>query len=183
MSPQTGPRANGNTVARGAGTAAAKGAGLILLAVVIGIVLLNVVDKDGDVDAGTEADEPVTDTTTTVAGTTDSTEPNGDDEELGPVMPPDQVAVLVLNGGAPTGSAGDMRDQLRNAGYTNTLEPSDWDVSQTGNSVLCRAGLEREAAALATAVGAGTTTADFPDPPPPGSDDADCVVVIGAAAA
>ncbi|MGQ0823481.1 MAG: LytR C-terminal domain-containing protein [Actinomycetota bacterium] len=181
MSRQMGPRANGNPVARGAGTAAAKGAGLILLAVVIGIVLLNVVDKDGDVDAGAPVPDAETETTTTVAGTEPTAPPDG--EDAGPVQTPEELAVLVLNGGAPTGSAGTMRDALRNAGYLNTLPPGDWDVNQTGNTVLCRAGLEREAAALATAVGTGTTTAAFPEEAPTGSEDADCVVVVGAAAA
>ena len=106
--------------------------------------------------------------------------PNTTGEELGPVTPPSELAVLSLNGGAPGGAAASMRDQLINAGYTNQLEPGDTDPDQTGNTVMCRAGLEREAEALAGAVGGGATVVDFPDPAPTGSDDADCVVIVGA---
>ena len=151
MSPQTGPRPNGNAVARGAGTAAAKGAGLILLAVVIGIVLLNVVDKDGDVDADTAEDDKTTQTTT--PPDTSGETPTTTGEDLGPVTPPSELVVLSLNGGAPGGSAGTMSEQLINAGYTNQLEPGDTDPDQTGNTVMCRAGLEREAEAWAGSVG------------------------------
>ncbi len=42
---------NSNNVARGAGFAAAKGAGLIGVAILIGVVLLNVVDNDPNPDA------------------------------------------------------------------------------------------------------------------------------------
>ena len=76
-----------------------------------------------------------------------------------------------------------MSDNLKLTGYTNQPEPSDWaGHAQTGNLVLCKPGLDQEAAALATAVGEGTPVAPFPDPAPPGSETADCVVVVGVTA-
>jgi hypothetical protein len=177
-----GGRTNGGgNVAKGAGFAAAKGAALIGLAVVIGIVLLQVVDDGSDGPAASSPDE--TETTTTTAAPddgedTDETTPDTSAAELSP----EQLTVLVLNGGAQQGAARAMSDALKQVGYTNQGEPSDWpDRDQTGNVVLCRAELTREAAALAVAVGSATVE-DFPDPAPPGADEFNCVVVVGAAA-
>ena len=167
-------------MARGAGFAAAKGAGLIALAVVIGIVLLNVVD-DGSVD--NDAPSSSDTTTATTAAATDSTgsgetTPTTADEV--PPKTPAELVVLVLNGGAPPKSAKAMSDALQLKDYTNQLTAADWpDHDQTGNTVMCKAGLDEEGAALAIAVGTATKV-DFADPAPPGSETADCVVVVGA---
>ena len=49
--------------------------------------------------------------------------------------------MIVLNGGAPAGTAGDMADALRVKGYTNQQPANDWTGhSQTGNSVTCTDG-------------------------------------------
>jgi hypothetical protein len=181
MSRQPGGRNNGNTVARGASFAAAKGAGLIALAVLIGVVLLNVVD-DGDTNQGSNGSDSTTETTTTtVAGSTDTTEPTTETTaDAVPAKTPAELSVLVLNGGAPQGAAREMSDNLKLSEYTNQLQPSDWaGREQAGNLVMCKAGLDQEAAALATAVGEGTPVEPFADPAPPGSETADCVVVVG----
>ena len=94
------------------------------------------------------------------------------------------MSVIVLNGGAAAGKAGDMADSLKVKGYTNQRRAAnDWTGhTQTGNTVYCRAGLEREGTALAIAGRVGT------------QDDhsrtrrrrrrsapsLDCVVVVGA---
>jgi hypothetical protein len=157
-----------------------KGALLIGLAVVIGVVLLNQVDTGTSKSA---ASTPVTTkpktTTTTVRkshSTTTTTAP------LAPAKSPAEVSLIVLNGGAPTGSASKMSSQLKQQHYTN--QPNDannWSGhSQQGNSVLCKAGLDREAVALSVAVGSGTQVQPFPSPAPPYSDNVMCVVVVGA---
>jgi hypothetical protein len=92
------------------------------------------------------------------------------------------VRVIVLNGGAAAGKASDMSDSLKAKGYTNQPQPAnDWTGhTQTGDSVYCREGFEREGTALAIQVGSGTTaTIPYPAPPPPFSADVDCVVVVG----
>ncbi|MGH8978768.1 MAG: LytR C-terminal domain-containing protein [Acidimicrobiia bacterium] len=181
MSRQTGGRSDGNSVARGAGFAAAKGAGLIGLAVIIGIVLLNVVD-DGDTNQDAAGSDSTVTTTTTVAGTA-PTEPTTDTTDAVPAKTPAELVVLVLNGGAPQGTAKEMSDNLKLSEYTNQLQPSDWaDRAQAGNLVMCKSGLDQEAAALATAVGEGTPVEPFSEPAPPGSETADCVVVVGTPA-
>jgi hypothetical protein len=182
MSRQTGGRNNGNTVARGAGFAAAKGAGLIGVAVIIGIVLLNVVD-DGDTNQGAAGSDATANTTTTVAGAAPTDPTTATTTDAVPAKTPAELVVLVLNGGAPQGSAKEMSDNLRLSEYTNQLTPSDWSGrAQAGNVVMCKAGLDQEAAALATAVGEGTPVEPFGEPAPPGSETADCVVVVGTPA-
>lgn len=179
---------NGGNVARGASFAAAKGAGLIGVAVLIGIVLLNVVD-DGEPDGSVGAQDTET-TAAPDAGEGDGEgdgDPDGGDTTVDttaaePPRAPEQLRVLVLNGGAPQGSAREMSDALQQVGYTNQPEAADWTGrDQQGNVVMCRSGLEREASTLAIAVGEGTPVEEFPEPPPPGADDdVACVVVVGA---
>jgi hypothetical protein len=187
MSRQPGSRRSGGGggnggVARGASFAAAKGAGLIGLAVIVGIVLLNVVDDGSTGPAG--SDRPSATTTpgaTTDDGGTDATTTTA---AAAPARTPEQLRVVVLNGGAPTGSARAMSDALKQQGYTNQAEPADWSGrDQTGASVHCREGLQQEASALAVQVSESSVPVEaFPDPAPPGTDDIDCIVVVGATA-
>jgi len=168
---------NDSALARTAGFAAAKGAGVIAVAVIVGVLLLQIVDDGstgpiGNADSGTPAAATTTEkpskgkTTSTTAATA-------------PAKTPDQVRVLVLNGGAAPGSAGSMSESLKQAGYTNQEPANDDTTKRTGNVVHCREGLQREASALAVAVGADTPVEAFPTPAPAHSDSADCVVIIG----
>jgi len=177
-------RGGGGDVARGAGYAALLGALLIGVAVVIGIVLLQIGDNN-DNGPTSAAGKPTTTTrpvTTTTRPTTETTAP------AQPAKPPSAVSLIVLNGGAASGKAGDMSDALKVKGYTNQPQPAnDWTGhNQTGDSVYCKQGFDREGAALAVAVGAVAGGATVPlhvpygTPPPPFSNSFDCVVVVGA---
>jgi hypothetical protein len=173
------PQRNSGNGARGNGSAFVKGALLIGLAVIIGIVLLQVTDDDNDsTSAATPSRTTQPKTTTTIVTTTTTTLP---------ATPPKtnaELSLIVLNGGAPTGAAADMNTQLKQAGYTNQEAANDWEGhTQQGNTVMCKAGLDREAVALSVAVGENTPTEAFPDPGPPFSDNVDCVVVVGETAA
>jgi hypothetical protein len=181
-------RGGGGDVARGAGYAALLGALLIGVAVVIGIVLLQIGDNNDNgpsTAAGkpTTTTKPVTTTTRPAAGTT-TTAP------ATPAKAPSQVSLIVLNGGAKSGKAGDMSDALKTKGYTNQPQPAnDWTGhNQTGDAVYCKQGLDREGAALAVAVGsvaggpAVPLHVPYPTPPPPFSSSVKCVVVVGASA-
>lgn len=170
-----------NDVARGAGTAALKGAGLVLLAIIIGIVLLQVVD-DGSPSGNTASTTAPKATTTTVkksgstAKTTTTTK-----APTTPQREPSQLKLIVLNAGAPTGSAGTLSTALKSKGYTNQAAATDWSgANKKGTVVYCKAGLTREATALAVAVGNGATAAAFPTPAPPSSGNVDCVVAVGS---
>jgi hypothetical protein len=171
----------GGEVARGAGYAAFLGAALIGLAVIIGIVLLQIGDRNDNGPASASPPTPTTTATTVpkVTATTRKT-PTSNTSAL---RPPSAVNLLVLNGGAAAGKAGDMSTALKTKGYTNQGQATDWSGhSQSGNSVYCRAGLDREGSALAIAVGANTTL-HIPYPAsggPPYSAAHDCIVVVGS---
>lgn len=167
----------GGEVARGAGYAAFLGAGLIGLAVIIGIVLLQIGDRNDNGPASASQPSPTTTTTAPVTTTTQQTQTSN----TSAARPPSAVSLIVLNGGAAAGKAGDLSDTLRTKGYTNQTKANDWSGhTQTGNSVLCRAGLEREGTALAVVVPNSTLHIPYPTPAPPYSAGHDCIVVVGA---
>jgi hypothetical protein len=174
MSRRQGGAPSGDVV-RGAGSAAVKGAVLIGLAVILGVFLLQRIDtgETGPADDTGASGAPTT-TTTAPAGTTTTV-------ARAPAKTPEQLHIIVLNGGAPAGEAGRTSTALRTAGYTNQDTANTWTGhSQTGDTVLCKPDLDREAAALAVSVGQGATVAAFPTPPPPYTDNVDCAVVVGA---
>ena len=148
--------------------AGGRGAGLVGLAVLIGIVLLQATD-----DSATPPGSPVpvagrssevTTTTVAQAGTGQ--------------RPPAQVEVLVLNAARVPGAAGTMSEKLQGLGYV-TLTPGD-APQQDPTVVYFKPGFEAEADALAPQVGGGAVTEPLPDPSPfAGTDQADLVVVIG----
>jgi hypothetical protein len=176
------PGSSNGDVARGASFAAAKGALLIGVAVVIGIVLLQQVDNDtkrpvGAATATTKPKTKPTTTTTTSAGATTTTT-----VASAPAKSPAQLRVIVLNGGAASGLAAQMATHLKQVGYTSQpQDANNWtDHRQQGNSVLCKPAFQREAAALSLAVGQGTTMAAYPSTPPAViQSEVDCIVVVG----
>lgn len=184
MSPSDG--GNSRLDAANASSAIAKGALLIGLAVIVGVLLLHTIDTDNTKSAGSTT----TPTTKALAKTTTTTKRSEATTTTVPqaaAKTPDQLRLIVVNGGAPTGDASKMSTKLKQDHYTNQPAATDWNGHrQTGNSVLCRAGLDREAVALAVAVGSGTPAPiqPFPspepsfasDPPPP----VDCIVAVGA---
>ncbi len=160
--------------------AAMKGALLIGLAVVIGVVLLQQVDKRKPAAvAATTTTRPATTTTTVPStGSTASTTT----VPAQPTKAPADLSVIVLNRGAPAGGAAQLSDQLKTQGYTNQAQPNDWKPpTQTGNTVMCKPGLTRDASALAVAVGKGTPVPVVPYASglPSFATASDCVVLAG----
>jgi hypothetical protein len=143
---------------------AARGAVLIGLAIVIGIVLLQVVDKGG---SGGGVSPPVTEPN---RGSTTSTTGEGG-------RPPDQVRVLVLNGSGLANAAGTKANELRGDGYA--IAGTGNAAQQTGSTVACISGFEKEADTLAKTAGVGFSIATYPEPPPAGAENADCIVTLG----
>jgi hypothetical protein len=155
----------------------ARGAALVVVAVLLGLVLLrNGIDTsevvtstrddseeadDGGTDEGT--DEGAEETTTTLA-----------------VRPPAEVTVIVLNGTSTSGVAGKYSDAVGSAGY-QMLEPGNASSQTPTTLVYFVEGFEAEAAAVALAAGvpATVTPTPMPDPPPGEIGAANVVVVIG----
>jgi hypothetical protein len=146
---------------------AARGAILVGVAVVIGIVLLQVIDKGGG-GGGSAVPTPSNGQSD---GSTTSTTGNGG-------RSPAEVRVLVENGSGLNQAAATMANELRGQGYA--IAGTGNAALQTGTTVACRAGFEDEATALAGAAGAGSSVIAFPATPPAGSENADCIVIKGS---
>jgi hypothetical protein len=168
-----GGRRSSTSGGRTAAFSAARGALLVGLAVVIGIVLLQVIDDGttGPIGDGGSSSNGTTATTSSGGGTTSTT-------SAVPEKTPAEVAVLVLNGSGRAGAARAMTDSLKAKGY-QTLTPADAD-GRTGTVVYFKTDLERECTTVATAVGGNPTVEPIPDPAPAGSENASCVVILGA---
>ena len=159
---------------------AVRGAGLVGLAVVLGIVLLQVIDKgptgNGATPARTShATTPTTAPTPTSAGAPASSQPAT--TKAGSAKARAEVRVLVFNAGAASGAAGNMTNKLRSLGY-QLAPPANTDARK-GTAVQCTQGLDKEAAQLQGDVGAGTTIEPFANPPLPGTENVNCVVLVG----
>lgn len=156
---------------RSAGMAAGRGAALLAVAVVLGLVLLRAGDDPGPVGvtAGRETEPtlpPVTEprATTTVAPTV-------------PLRAPREVKVVSANGTDVKGVARRVTDQLKAAGY-NVLAPTD-ATKATSSAVYFTPGYDREAAAVAAALGLpATAVAALPTPSPVADPRGAAVVVV-----
>ena len=150
-----------------------RGAALLAVAVLLGIVLLNAADNappDQVSSGGT--------TTTTTAVTTPVTEPTT--VATLPLRAPAEVKVITANGTAIKGVAGKARDQLKAAGY-NVLAPTDAQKAAT-SAVYSVGDFTREAQVVATNLGVpGAAVLAVPNPGPVAdARGASIIVVIGA---
>jgi hypothetical protein len=144
----------------------ARGAIVIGLAVILGIVGLQILD---DSDGGSNGGASTVSTSPGSAGATTTA----------PIRPNGEVRVKVYNSTGIQGKAQTLTDQLRAKGY-NMQTPASLDKPRQGTVVECVPGFEREATTLALyGVDSGSTVEKYPDDPPEGASDADCIVVIG----
>lgn len=177
---ERGRAGSGGGFARSVAGSAARGAALIALAVVIGIVLLQVIDDgtDGPIgDGGTVSAGNTTATTAPSGETGASSSSTPSTTAATPAKPPAEVAVLVLNGSGRAGAASTQTNSLKAEGY-RTLTAADADRRQ-GNIVYFKPGFDRECTTIAELVGDAPTVDPMPDPPPTGSENANCVVILG----
>jgi hypothetical protein len=159
---------------------AVRGAGLVGLAVILGIVLLQVIDKgpagNGATPAATShATTPTTPTPSSAAAPA-STQP-ATTAKGGAVKPRSEVRVIVYNAGSASGAAGNMTNKLRTLGYQ--LAPPTNTNARRGTAVQCKPGFEKEATQLQGDVGAGTTVEPPANPPLPGTENENCAVLLG----
>lgn len=156
-------------------TRGARGALVIALAVISGVVLLQVVDKGNTGPVGDQSVKAAATTTTTTAPGT-STSVTTATTAAAPARSPAQVVVQVLNGSGKSGAAGALTTQLKAKGY-QTLAATD-TTKRTGTVIYFVPGFDREAAAIATFVSGQLVP--MPTPPPQNaSPNANIVIVIG----
>lgn len=169
----------GGGFARSTGTAAVRGFALIAVAVVVGFVLLSSgLDDDGTPVSANDT----TTTTTTAADGEDATGSTTPTTSATP-KPANEVRVLVANGSGVQGAATTLNDQLKAKGYIG-LDPKNAAGNVPATIVYFTEGFQREAAAVATAIGADATTVQaLPNPPPledpAGFQDAHVLIVLG----
>ena len=177
-------RAVQGSFARSMFEAAVRGTGLIAVAVVIGIVLLQLSDNNAQpLAAGGEAvavdEDPASGmTTTTAAPVTTTTVTPAAGAAAEPEAQGKDVTVLVLNGSGRNKQAGPMSERLNAAGY-QTLEPGNASLRDE-SIVLCRPDHADDAGPLAAATGLNASTGTLEDDDFPDAGDAGCVVIIGA---
>ena len=163
-----------------AGFSAARGAALVAIAVIIGVVLLQTIDDGNDGPVGDGG--PASTTTTTTTTTSTSTDSSGSGSSTSSTtskaaeLPPAQVTVRVLNGSGVAGAAGTMTNTLKAKGY-KTLVASD-AATRTGTVVYASSGKNAECTTLSGLVPNSKVQA-MPTPVP-GGQAADCIVVIGS---
>jgi hypothetical protein len=171
--------AGDGSFARSAGIQTARGAALLLVAVLVGVLLLRT--------APSESSTPVTTKTPKAARKTVSRPPVTTGASVttpttaaGP-RAPTQVSVLVANGTKVTGAASRVDVQLAQAGY-NSVGTANATSSDNATTVVdFTPGYQPEASALAASLSLPATTAQPMPSPPPVTDTkgANIVVVVG----
>ena len=126
---------------------AARGAVIVGLAVIVGIIGLQVLDDSSTSDGAA----PATGVTTPTTGASETTLPAA--------RPQGEVRVKVYNASGVDGQAQATTDKLKSLGWV-TLTPGDFGSTRTGTVVQCRSGFESDATVLAVyGVGRGSTPA------------------------
>jgi hypothetical protein len=155
-------------------SAGARGAIVVGLAVIIGIVGLQILDDSGPSSSGGAS------VATTIAGG-GTTLPGGTSTTT-PVRKASEVRVKVYNASGVQGTAQTLTDKLRAQGYNMQTPANLSGGTHTGTVVQCVPGFQREGTLLAGfGIGNGATIQPYPKDPPSGASDADCIVTIGTA--
>lgn len=158
----------------------ARGAALVVVAVVVGLLLLRngidtseVVTASRDEGSSEDSDDAADESTDDAA--TDET------EVTVPLKSPAEVTVIVFNASSTNGAGGKYTTALQGAGY-QTLEAATAEVKLPTTQILFTQGFDREAAAVAAAIGAAAITPAALDPTQAPGDvaTANVVVVLGA---
>lgn len=157
----------------GPGFSAARGAALVALAVILGVVLLQAID-DGNNDQVGDAATSSSTTSTTVGGA-DTTDTSASTPAA--TVPPAEVTVRVLNGSGVAGAAGGLTNTLKAKGY-RTLLAGDASAARKGSVVYAKPAKTAECTTLAGLI-TDAKVEPMPDPVP-GGQDADCIVVLGS---
>jgi hypothetical protein len=166
---------------RSTGSAALRGGILIGIAVIIGLILLGQgLDNDAPTVSATDTtaasgEDTSTSATTGAAGAGGSTT-----STTGPVKPVNEVKALVANGSGVKGAAGNMSEQLKQAGYVVLPETNSNERVQT-TTIYFAEGFQREAVRLAETVGTNAQAAQALPAPAPVADTAgtNLLVVLG----
>jgi LytR cell envelope-related transcriptional attenuator len=152
----------------------ARGAALVVAAVVLGLLLLrNGLDTSEVVTSSRGSD-------TSKDGTSDTSDDGAETTTTVGAKSPAEVTVIVLNGTSVNGAAGKYSTAIQSAGY-QMLVAATATTKTPVTQVFFTPGFEREAAAVALAAAAPATVTPtaMPTPPPGEVGTANVVIVIG----
>jgi hypothetical protein len=143
-----------------------RGAAIVGLAVIVGIIGLQILDDNKGGGSSSTSGEQASSTSTT-----------GD----GPAAhAPADVTVMTYNASDVQNAGRSVSDKLKGLGY-ETLEPANYGSTRKGTAVQCRPGYEGDAKVLAFyGIGNGAVVEPFPSDPPSGSENANCIVIVGS---
>ena len=192
------PRGRGPEDERHVVMSAGRGAVLVGIAVLVGLLIFLTLDgANGGGGGGGSTPTPTTPAAT--SGTTGTTTGGGSAgttatttkkktttttaaKSDGKLRSNDQVVVQVLNGSGVQGAATQRSNDLKAKGY-QVLPAGNAPSTRTGTVVQCKSGYEKEAAALAATlqtIGVPATVSGLPDPLPSGYEaSANCYVLLG----
>jgi hypothetical protein len=181
---------------------AARGAALVGLLVIVGIVGLQILDDSGSGSSVTTTTTPVVTTlptgstlptvttlptgttapTATTRATTSTTKATtattrASTSTTAAIRKNSDVKVMVYNASGVPGAAANMRDKLKSDGY-DVIGIGNLST-QKGLLVQCKDGFSKEAAKLVYVDVQGAQIQGYPAKPPSNAGDADCLVVIG----
>jgi hypothetical protein len=180
---------------------AGRGAVLVILAVVVGLLVFAVVDDRQSPSTSTAVTTPTvpatnpdgTPATTVTTAPTTTTKPSTSTTKAKKststtaagargARPNDQVVVQVLNGSGIQGAATQRSNDLKAKAY-QVLGAGNAPAQRTGNAVMCAAGFEKEGQALVATLqtlGVNAAVEALPSPIPAGFDTAaNCYVLLG----
>ena len=144
-----------------------RGAILVFVAVVVGIIGLQILDDSG---GGSSAGSASGSTPTTVAG-----------EVPPPHKNRSEVTIKVYNASDVQGAAQALSAKFQGLGYA-TLPEDTLNTTRKGTVVQCRSGFEGDGLAIAFyGIGNDAKSESFPSNPPDGAEGADCIVILGTA--
>ncbi len=170
--------ANDGSFGRSASGAMLRGIVLILVAVALGILLLEATDGPGPFETTTPDESGLAGGVSTTASTEAGQEALTTSTTLAPIDP-STITVLVANGGGVAGLAGAISEQVAAQGY-QTAEPTN--TKRVDASVLYYTpGFEAAAEALAASFDPAPEVAPLPDPPPVDDLEAANLVLVAAA--
>jgi hypothetical protein len=161
--------ADDGSFGRSATGAMGRGIGLIIAAVVLGLVLLNATDGPAPFQTTAGTGNSNSDT----SDAEDETPAEGEDGEstdttdttVQAVRPPAEVTVLVANGSGVRGAAAGLADTIAAAGYV-IAEPANAPAPVQASAVHYLPGYEQEAQALASLLTPAPPVTPMPTPQP-----------------